>query len=230
MIARCAAARREPQLVLASASPRRRLILDSLRLSYRPVETQLDERPREGESPEDLALRLALAKAKAGASGDSHAVALGADTVVAQGRVSLGKPCTPEDAYDMLRRLRGRWHRVITAVAVARANPASREMATWQRMSVTRVRMRDFGDDEIRAYVGTGDPLDKAGGYAIQDRDFHPVQEIEGCFLTVVGLPLPEVCDLLECAGAPRPKIGLSTLEALCPACTDRERLLGQAK
>lgn len=215
---------RAARLVLASASPRRQRILDALRIAYRAFETEIDEGPKPGESPESLARRLAAAKARAGALHSPSAIALGADTVVALGRRLLGKPRSSHDAFEMLRRLRGRTHRVVTAVASARAE-ASGAVTLWERCSVARVGMRPYTDQEIEAYVASGDSWDKAGGYAIQHPAFRPVERLEGCFLTVVGLPLPECFEVLAWAGLRLPEVDPATLEALCPGCRDRDRL-----
>lgn len=125
----------------------------------------------------------------------------------------------------MLKRLRGRAHLVTTAVAVARAKDPGAEPDLWQRTNTAEVWMRRYDDDEIDDYVATGDPLDKAGSYAIQHSGFHPVERLEGCFLTVVGLPLPDVLDLLSQAAWPLPEVDRETVEAVCPGCRDLSRL-----
>ena len=152
-------------------------------------------------------------------------LALGADTVVALGDQALGKPTSPNEAVAMLRRLRGRTHQVITAVSLARVGAPEAPPTVWERSSITEVWMREYTDADMEAYVATGDPLDKAGSYAIQDADFHPVERIQGCFLTVVGLPLPEVLELLGESGRPVPAVERGRLEAICPACRDLRRL-----
>jgi len=214
----------DPLLVLASASPRRRQILSLLGIPFEAIEVDVDESPLRGEAPEALALRLAIAKARAGAFRYPSALVLGADTVVELDGESLGKPGSPEEAIETLERLRGRAHRVITAVALA--SPEAPETRTSVRVSTTEVRMRDYIDREIQEYVASRDPFDKAGSYAIQHAAFHPVERIEGCFLNVVGLPLPEVCDLLRAAGR-KPTVDLGNLDALCPGCMDSVVLLG---
>ncbi len=151
---------------------------------------------------------------------------IGADTVVALGRTILGKPHDAATARVMLLHLRGREHQVMSAVAVARLAADSGQMGVWQRIDVARVSMRDYADAEIEAYVGSGDPRDKAGAYAIQHSGFRPVERLSGCFLTVVGLPLPALCALLDDVGAPRPSVTPETLHAICPNCTDEDRLL----
>jgi len=211
--------------VLASASPRRRAILAALGLAFDVVEADVDERILPNETPEQIVLRLAIAKARAGAKVRPDGVVLGADTVVALGTETLGKPAGSDDAVETLRRLRGRSHRVLTGVAAAVASDDG-QPAIFSRLAATSVWMRNYTDDAIREYAASGDPLDKAGSYAIQAPIFRPVEKIEGCFLTVVGLPLPEVLEVLALAGLPVPPITAAALAGICPSCTDAARLL----
>lgn len=210
-------------LILASASPRRRQIFAVLGIPFEAIEVDLDETPRPGEAPEDLARRLAIAKAEAGAVRHPGAVVLGADTVVALDGESLGKPSSEAEAIETLQRLRGRNHRVITAIALASRDARAHPEAS-SRTAVTEVWMRDYTDEEICDYVATGDPFDKAGSYAIQHPTFRPVERIAGCFLNVVGLPLPEVAELLRTAGIDASADG-ARLDAVCPGCADRSSL-----
>src|SRR5581483_7754290 len=200
---RAAAERSRAPIVLASASPRRRAIMESLGLPFEVYATDVDETPSPGEAPGDTADRLAEGKARAAAVHFPDRIVVGADTVVALGSVSLGKPSSEAEAIQTLRTLRGRDHRVITAVAAARAHGA--RVQVWRRTAVAHVWMRDYSDAEIAAYVASGDPMDKAGSYAIQDESFHPVARFQGCYLTVVGLPLPELCEVIALAGGPTP-------------------------
>jgi MAF protein len=185
--------------VLASASPRRRELLAELGLPFKVEAADVPEQPRPGELPAHLAERLAREKAEAianrlraaGVSGPTYVI--GADTVVVAGKSALGKPKNLEDAARMLRRLRGKSHRVITGVAVIDA----RTGRTVEGASTTRVWLRRLADEEIADYVASGDPLDKAGAYAIQNRAFHPVEQILGCYSNVVGLPLCTLAELL---------------------------------
>jgi MAF protein len=143
-----------------------------------------------------LARRLSASKAAGGALERPDAIVLGADTiVVARGR-ALGKPRDAEDAVRMLRALRGRTHSVVTAICVQ--DPAGGQLLD---SVTTRVQMRPYGDDEIAAYVRSGDPFDKAGAYAIQHAGFQPVATFVGCYSNVVGLPLCLVADFLERVG-----------------------------
>jgi len=188
-------------LVLASASPRRRELLARAGVRFEVIPAGIDENVRPGESPAQLAGRLAREKALAVASRvgpDPARFVLGADTIVVLGESVLGKPRDPRDAEAMLSRLVGRTHRVITAVVVARSYDLG-----WRACTVeSRVRMRPAELEEIRAYVATGEPLDKAGAYAVQGRGRRFVAEIAGSESNVIGLPLDETLDLLREAGA----------------------------
>jgi len=193
-----------PPLILASASPRRRELLAVLGLSFQVVATQVDETVRPGELPADSAARLARAKARAALAGYPHALVLGCDTVVALDRDVLGKPADPGEARVTLQRLRGRTHVVYTAVVLL---GAAREVC---QIATTTVRMRDYSQSEVEAYVVSGDPLDKAGAYAIQHESFRPVAEWRGCYANAVGLPLCHVARGLR-AWAVVPPAGVPT-------------------
>ena len=182
-------------LVLASASPRR---LDLLRLAdLEPVvlPAEVDETPAEGEDPVSLVVRLARDKACA-VRPPAGSWVLGADTtVVIDGQV-LGKPADAEEAVGMLERLRGRTHRVATAVAVRQPDGGLVETVV-----TTEITMAPLSDAAIAAYVATGEPLDKAGAYGIQGRAAAFVSRVNGSWTNVVGLPLVETLDLLRDAG-----------------------------
>ncbi len=187
------------RLVLASSSPRRRQIVKGLAEPVALAAPDVDERrARRGESAEELVSSLSLEKARRGADGASTAVVVGADTVVAVDGAVMGKPGGPREAMEMLRRLRGRTHRVVTGVA-AFDGASGRWAASVKTSEVT---MRPYSDTEIAAYVATGEPMDKAGAYAVQDGLFRPAASVDGCYLNVVGLPLCEVVTLLEHLGA----------------------------
>ncbi len=178
-------------LLLASGSPRRREILGRLELSFRIVPADLDEEgfasAFQGSFPE-LVEALAVAKARAVAASEPSfdGLILAADTTVILDGEMLSKPTDSADARRMLRLLRGRAHQVATGVALYDCRD---EVLTSGRLCTT-VWMRAYSEAEIEAYVATGDPLDKAGAYAVQHPIFHPVERVEGCYLTVVGLPL----------------------------------------
>jgi MAF protein len=216
-------------LILASASPRRKQILAAAGVPFEERPTDVDESPHPGEGSVTLAQRLAIEKAVVGALAAPGLVALGADTVVALGDEPLGKPADSAEARSMLRRLRAREHTVITAVAAARLEPGGAHARTWSRVGQTRVWMRWYSDAEIDAYVASGDPFDKAGGYAIQHPVFQPVERIEGCYLTVVGLPLLEVMQVLDEAGLALPRMDEARLDLVCPGCMDRATLIASS-
>jgi septum formation protein len=186
-----------PRLILASASPRRRDLLARLRGDFTVIPSEVDETLDPGPLPEATA-KLALRKARAVAAGLGDGVVLGADTLVVIDGEALGKPRDGAEAAAMLRRLRGRWHEVITAIAAV-------DVATGREASeavITRVRMADYTDADIAAYVESGEPLDKAGAYAIQERGGALVAAVRGSYTNVVGLPVEETRRLLESLGA----------------------------
>lgn len=204
----------EPELILASASPRRRELLGRLGVDFTVVPSDVDEwAPERHPRAERLARHLARQKALAVATSHPDAVVLAADTIVVQQGRLLAKPAGADEARQMLARLRGRDHRVITGVAVARGRRVRVAHA------VTHVRMRDYGNDEIERYIARGGPLDKAGGYAIQDPAFAPVDRYAGCYCNVVGLPLGAVIPLLVSAGVEAPVTEPARLTPECPSC-----------
>jgi septum formation protein len=188
-------------IVLASASPRRRELLDRLGLSFVVAPTGVDETRIPSESPSQYALRLAAAKARAAAAGAADALVLGSDTIVVLEDEILGKPSSDADAREYLERLRARDHQVLTAVAVYDTADGRLESGTER----TRVWMRNYTADEVSAYIDSGDPLDKAGAYAIQHDGFHPVARLEGSRTNVIGLPLGLVRELLDRFGVEVP-------------------------
>jgi septum formation protein len=179
-------------LVLASGSPRRAEILRAVGWPFEATPPEVDETRRAGERPEDYVRRLAREKAEAGAAARLFGLVLGADTVVVVGEELLGKPRDEEDARRMLRTLSGRWHEVLTGVALVRAE-TGRAVVGLER---TRVRFAEMSDEEIRWHVATGEPLDKAGAYAIQGRAALFIEAIDGDYWNVVGLPVRLVYEL----------------------------------
>ncbi len=182
------------RLVLASASPRRRELLDVLGLRYDVVPADVDERPYPEEEPQLYVERVA--RAKAAAVDVTDAVVLAADTAVAVGGHLLGKPAHPAEARTMLRRLSGVTHEVVTGVAVAA--PGRETVSAVER---TLVRMVELTDEEISAYVATGEPMDKAGAYALQGLGAIFVEWVDGSPSNVIGLPLHVVARLLRSVG-----------------------------
>lgn len=181
-----------PRLVLASASPRRRDLLASLGLAFTVRPVVIDESPLDGEAPDAYVGRLAAAKASAeGAAGE---LVLAADTVVALDGELLGKPAGPAEARAMLARLAGRRHEVFTGVALR--DPGRERLE--QAVARTSVDIAPLSADRIAWYVDTGEPLDKAGAYAIQGLGALLVTRIEGNYTNVVGLPLPTVRELFN--------------------------------
>ncbi len=149
--------------------------------------SDVDESQRAGETPDQYVLRLAEEKARAVLSkARLHHIILAADTAVVDKGIILGKPRDMADAAEVLKSLRGHTHQVYTGLAVFKVNDG--QLLT--DLCVTNVPMRNYSDDEIEAYVQTGDPLDKAGAYAIQHSDFQPVENMSGCYASVMGLPL----------------------------------------
>jgi len=190
-----------PRLVLASASPRRRELLASLGVAFDIVPANIDETPRPGEPPLAYAQRLSAEKAAAVArSAAPPALIVAADTVVICDGAILGKPADPNEARAMLRTLRGRAHTVCTALTLARLASGA-PLSGVSRVTCTEVHMRAYSDAEIEAYIATGDPFDKAGGYAIQHAGFEPVARISGSYTNVVGLPLETLRALLDETG-----------------------------
>jgi septum formation protein len=187
-------------LVLASASPRRRDLLAAAGLRFEVVPPEVDERARPGEAPPQLAERLAREKAlevAARLGREPRRVVLGSDTLVVLEERVLGKPADAEEAVRWLTLLAGRVHRVLTGIAAV-------ESDTLRVRSLhveSRVRMRSAALEEIRAYVATGEPLDKAGAYAIQGQGGRFVRHVEGSASNVIGLPVEETLLLLREAG-----------------------------
>lgn len=184
-------------LILASASPRRTAMLTQMGLSHTVLPADIDETPVEGESPEELVVRLAKEKAAAAFSmldstRTSDAVVLAADTLIALDGISLGKPADRNECRDMLKSLSGRQHSVLTAISVK-----SQHNQTAQLIE-TFVQFAPVSDAEIHAYWATGEPVDKAGSYAIQGIGGQFVQSVSGSVSAVIGLPLYETKVMLR--------------------------------
>ncbi len=179
-------------LVLASGSPRRAELLTAAGVAFEAISTGVDETPFDGESAEAHVRRLAEAKARAAAIRRPHAVVIGADTVVVVAGRMLGKPRDEAEAGAMLRALSGREHYVVTGVALVDDGVARVEVDT------TRVRFAPLTDEDIEWYVASGEPMDKAGAYAIQGLASRFVESIGGSYSNVVGLPVALVWRMLR--------------------------------
>lgn len=205
----------DPQLVLASASPRRRELLALTHWTAQVSPAQADERPLAGEDAAALARRLSRVKAQmVAAQSPSGSLVLAADTVVALDGALLGKPADAGEARSMLTALRGREHEVVTGLTLLVAGDA------WEAQDVcfTSIPMREYTPAEIEAYVRTGAALDKAGAYGIQDRGFESVamDRMTGCYANVMGLPLCHVARLMRRRGLNSP----ADIPAACQAHT----------
>lgn len=183
------------RVVLASASPRRRELLNVIGIPHEVRPANIDETMRAREAPRRHAERLAREKASAVATRDPDLITIGADTVVVINRKVLGKPVDRGDAERMLRLLSGREHTVITAVAVSRGRKLR------SAIEEVRVKFRRLRDDEIEAYIATGEPMDKAGAYGIQGYGATIVERIEGDYFAVMGLPLVRLLGLMRDVG-----------------------------
>lgn len=183
-----------PDLILASASPRRRELLVGLGLNFEIQPSTVTEPPHQGEDPGEYAAQLAKAKALSVAAGRQRGLIIGADTVVVLAGRVLGKPGDEEEAHKMLSQLSGRSHTVYTGVAVVNAATGESLVETV----ATKVFFRRLSQEEIAAYVASGEPLDKAGAYGIQGLGALLVERIEGCYFNVVGLPLSALDRLLR--------------------------------
>ncbi len=199
------------RLILASSSPRRQQLLTEMGATFDIIKPDIDESQHAGEALLDHVQRLSREKAQAVVDqlNDDPTVVISADTIVvlaadtigidAEGEL-LGKPIDADDARAMLNRLRNRGHHVYTAFTVYKTGVTPQIITQYVG---TKVIMRDYSDEEIDAYIASGDPFDKAGSYAIQNEDFHPVARIEGSYDNVVGFPVKEVRQALLDVGYP---------------------------
>lgn len=225
----------ETNLILASGSPRRRELLALLGLPFRVCPAGVEEANHVGESAAAMVTRLSRAKAEAllsrltserGVAVMPQGLIIAADTTVCLDGEVLGKPADPADALHILRRLRGRPHWVFSSVTVmdtraARACTITAESQVW---------MRNYSDEEIAAYVATGDPLDKAGAYAIQYAGFRPVERIIGCYANVMGLPLCHLYCVLRQVGVARPETPIAACNSFNRRiCDVAEHILSQS-
>jgi len=183
------------RILLASNSPRRRQLLALGGWEFTSASSNVDESSHPAETPAAYVVRLAQEKARVSAQlAKPGQIVIGSDTTVVIDGSMLGKPAGADEATSMLRRLRGRTHQVYTGIAALDTGTGS----LLTDLCVTDVPMRAYSDDEISAYVATGDPLDKAGAYAIQHSGFQPVADMVGCYASVMGLPLCHLTRLLR--------------------------------
>ena len=186
------------KLILASASPRRAEILRAAQIPFSVLSSAVDETPLPGESVTDMVSRLAAAKAElVAARAVGPAIVIAADTVVALDGTVMGKPRTSVDARQMLEKLSGRTHSVITGVALVRLPDVERREFT----DITQVHFTALSGEEIVKYLASGEPFDKAGAYAIQGMAGRFIPRIDGCYFNVVGLPLARLCRELSALG-----------------------------
>ena len=180
-------------LILASSSPRRRNLLLNLGLQVKVIEPRIHEYRKTDEKPKQLTQRLALEKCRAVMNAGYQEAILGADTIVVLKDIIMGKPTNKNQAKQMLEQLRGKTHSVITGLAWVEGKTG----ICRTEFHETLVTMRNYTNHEIVGFISTGNPFDKAGGYAIQDRRFAPAKKVVGCYTNVVGLPLCTVVNFL---------------------------------
>ena len=194
-----------PAIILASASPRRREMLRLLGLTFQCVVTDIPEQPLPAENPTDYVRRVAADKAyaalRAPSTGNADCLIIAGDTAVILEDAILGKPATHEDARDMLLRLSGRTHQVVTGVCLLRRRAGIIDAERLFSVS-TDVLFKTLSPAEVDAYVRTGDPMDKAGAYGIQSGAAHMIREIHGSYTNVVGMPMTELHEALQALGA----------------------------
>ncbi len=185
------------RLVLASASPRRKMLLEQIGLSFVVEPSDVSEDVAGLTDPVQICRRLASDKARAVGSRIGQGLVLGADTIVVLGNQILGKPSDRQEAIEMLSSLAGRAHQVFTGLAVVDASSGAETVDH----EVTDVWMRELTRRQVEAYVDSGEPMDKAGSYAVQGLGSVLVERIEGCYYNVVGLPVPKLVRMLETLG-----------------------------
>ena len=203
------------EFILASKSPRRKSLLRNLIDPFLVVNSDVEEKETRGETPAEFVVRLAREKAHKGGEDVVHnslenVFVIGADTIVVDEKEILGKPLDEEDAARILKQLRGRTHQVLSGIALY--NLSTGEIQT--QLVCTEVEMREYTDDEIQDYIASGDPLDKAGAYGIQNRDFNPAPNLYGCFANVMGLPLCHLAVLMT-------DMGIDTDHRVADRCQD---------
>jgi septum formation protein len=181
------------RIILASKSPRRKEILENIGINFEVMESNIDESVADKEEPASAVKRLAYMKAyNISQNTEKNTIIIGADTVVAVGHMILGKPSNEAEAYGMLKKLSNGWHNVYTGICLMDAS-SEKSIIDYE---CTSVKFRELADDDINAYIKTGEPNDKAGGYAIQGLGSLFIEKIEGCYFNVVGLPIFKLNEL----------------------------------
>ena len=199
------------KIILASASPRRQQMLSWIIPEFESHSADIDETPFPGELPQPYCQRMALTKTiHCSDAVPEGGFVIGSDTTITIDNQILGKPADENHALEMLKLLNGKEHTVYTAVAIG--NRKNGKLRIQQSICETVVRFRDMGYDEIRDYVESGDPMGKAGAYAIQNHEFHPVETFRGCYASVVGFPLCHVGNILH-------RFGYDTFPQIRSAC-----------
>lgn len=190
------------RIILASASPRRKMLLEQIGLEFEVVSSNVDETVANKKVPAEVVKELAFRKAKAvsnfmSGDGTSDKFIIGADTIVVKDGAVLGKPENEAEARQMLSMLKDSWHEVLTGLSIIRVTNGQ-AVTDYER---TRVKMKDLTDSEIQAYINSGEPKDKAGAYGIQGKGALLVEKIEGCYFNVVGLPIFRLVEMLKSFG-----------------------------
>lgn len=183
------------EIVLASASPRRSMLLQQIGLDFTIVPSQIEENAKDVHQPLVWVQEIALAKAQNVANNVKDSLVIGADTIVLNNKLILGKPANEKEAREMLRSLSGKTHQVITGIAIIDSNNLDNFLS---EVEITQVTFRKISEEEIEAYLQTGEPFDKAGAYGIQGLGAVFVEGIQGCYFNVVGLPLNRLAQGLK--------------------------------
>lgn len=181
-------------IILASASPRRKEILENTNLKFHIIKSDIEERILKEESPEQVAMRLSFEKCMNIASNHESSLVIGADTIVVLDDMILGKPKDKDEAYFMLKKLSNRVHQVITGISLINLE-GNKKIIDYV---VSNVKFKDLSEEDIKDYIQTNESLDKAGAYGIQGYGALLVEEIKGDYFNIVGLPISKISDLLK--------------------------------
>lgn len=182
------------KIVLASGSPRRKEILENMNLKFDIIKSEIEETTVENESPENLVKRLSYEKAHDVATRNSDSIVIGADTVVVLDNNVLGKPKDREEAFDMLKKMSGREHDVITGISILCLD-SKKEISDF---CVSKVKFKNLSDEDIYSYINTGECMDKAGAYGIQGLGGLLVEYIKGDYFNIVGFPISSASEILK--------------------------------